>query len=110
MAKKWYEGPAGIFGTDDWAADQRQVDAENYDPDEYEGQPDEDENDLIPEEETESNPLPMFYAYVGSSGCEWWKWDWIEESSYPTWMEEMKAKHERECGCSSELDYCHWEK
>jgi len=59
------------------------------------------EEDFIPED---GKPLSTCIAYVTSS-CGWWAWEEIEESSYSDWVETMKARHQKECGCLSELDF-----
>lgn len=110
MGYNGYLGPAGIFSTDDPAADQRQIEAEQYDPEEDEWwdqeDPDHDEDyedDFVEPVEEEIVYPDLIDVYVGSEPCTWWHMDLIEEINYDAWVEQMKAKHQAECGCSAEL-------
>ena len=97
-----YYGPAGIFSTDNAQSDQMQIEAEQFDPEEYQEQPDSDHAGYVTEEDQFP---PTITAFVGSLACQWWDYAEIEEANYPAWMESMKTKHKKQCGCSAELLY-----
>ena len=107
MAYKGYLGPAGLFSTDDPIADQRQIEAEQYDPEEWEQEDPLHEGEETRLEEMEEKLPPMIEAYVGSTDCKWWNMETIEYGTYDAWMERMKAKHQKQCGCNAELSFSH---
>ncbi len=62
-----YYGPAGIFSTDDAAADRQQIEAEEYEPEETES-----EEDFEDEELAELDLGDEHRLYAVCNHCEWW--------------------------------------
>lgn len=102
-----YLGPAGIFSTDDRAADQRQIEAEQFDPDEYEEPTDLIEEDLAELEaiyyEQDEEQIKVF-AGCQESG-EWWDTDIIGESSFEEFKASKAEEHREKCPCGDQENF-----
>lgn len=67
-----YLGPAGIFSTDDPAADQRQIEAEQWD---------EEEEFLLGQQPLDPNEYrEEIHACCGCNSCDFWELKWIEDT------------------------------
>ena len=113
MAKMPYYGPAGIFSTDNAAADQRQIDAEGYDPDE--GEQPYDYYDYEEEEYREEDwgkEIDVLFscsASVENSTTEatfgmWWKRKTVFEIELQTETESAQREHDAACQCGEPID------
>ncbi len=98
MARKPYFGPAGIFSTDDPVADQRQIEAEQYDPSEWEKEEHQDDVEEQPE---------FIEACGGSVDCSMWFLETIEKDTFESWVERMKTLHQKQCGCNATFEFSH---
>jgi hypothetical protein len=106
MAYTGYLGPAGIFSTDDPAADRRQIEAEQYDPTDWEQEGLYHEEDENPYSVAEEYPETM-EAYGGSTECTMWFLETIEVGNFDSWVERMKEKHQEKCGCNAAFEFDH---
>jgi len=86
-----YLGPAGIFSTDDPGADQRQIEAEQFD--------DQEGYDNFGEPETLHYPPDLIEVYAGCSQGAWHHLDTIDGRDFETFKERMQEDHNGNCSC-----------
>src|SRR5689334_24362766 len=101
-------GPAGIFSTDDAAADQRQIEAEQGPREDESIQPDpfHDEDEYLYEDlEEDEQPEPILVqATAGSPDCpNWYAMELIEPHLFQVWIESVTAQHQTACGCNAKM-------
>jgi len=96
MSKAALLGPAGLFSTDDPAADQRQIEAEGWEGPETE-QPDDLYGGVTADDFPE--PIEVWGELIGCCACGWWDiagyWEG-DPASRNSAEEKLRAEHDLE--------------
>ena len=108
-SKKPYYGPAGIFSTDNAEADQRQIDAESYDPDEdgMDGNPQndpyEEEDDRYIEKDLVETIRVFFSCSVRTDPGVWYSSKTVFTEELEVETASAQKEHDLACSCGKPI-------